>query len=92
MARAARAAETRPNEQNTSEAMAALKAKVLADLARIPGLVPGSETWLAALERRINNAIDGTFILQLKNELLVELPRLATGGKGPVTRDDVDLA
>jgi hypothetical protein len=91
MARAAKAA-TPPNEQNTSDAMAMLKARILAEMAKIPGLVPGTQVWIDALERRINNAIDGTFVLQLKNELLVELPRLATGGKGPVTRDDTDLA
>lgn len=91
MAKAAKAA-TPPNEQNTSSALEMLKQRVLAELARIPGLVPGSGPWVAALERRINNAIDGSFVLALKNELLVELPRLATGGKGPVTRDDTDLA
>ena len=83
---------TPPNEQNTSDALAALKARILAEMAKIPGLIPGTEGWVAVLERRINTAIDGSFVMQLKNELLVELPRLATGGRGPVTRDDTDLA
>ena len=81
-----------PTEPEASGAMAMLKARILAEMAKIPGLVPGTQVWLDTLERRINNAIDGTFVLQLKNELMVVLPKLVQGGKGPVTRDDTDLA
>lgn len=92
MARASRAASAPPNEPQVSSALEMLKQRILAEMAKIPGLVPGSEVWIATLERRINNAIDGSFVLALKNELLVELPRLVAGGKGPVTRDDTDIA
>lgn len=81
-----------PSGEAVSSAVEALKARIIAELAKIPGLVPGSEPWVAALERRINNAVDGSFILALKNELMVEVPRLVMGGKGPVSKQDVDLA
>ena len=83
---------TVPTEQSVSDALAMLKARILAEMAKIPALIPGTAEWMAVLERRINTAIDGSFLLQLKNELFVELPKLAQGGKGPVTRDDTDIA
>ena len=81
-----------PTGPEVESALDFLKARILAEMAKVKGLVPGSQSWIDMLERRINNAIDGTFVLKLKNELLVELPKLVQGGKGPVTKDDVDLA
>jgi hypothetical protein len=81
-----------PSGEQVSGALEALKARIIAELAKIPGLVPGSEPWVAALERRLNNAFDGSFVLALKTELLVEIPKLVLGGKGPVSTQDVDLA
>lgn len=81
-----------PSEGAISQAVADLIARVLAEMAKIPGLVPGTQAWVDTLERRINSAIDGTFVLKLKTELLEKLPALIQGGSGPVTKDDVDLA
>jgi hypothetical protein len=82
-----------PTEPEVVEAVEALKRKILAELAARSGYVPGTQPWFDALERRIDNAINsGTFIAALKQELLVTLPRLATGGKGPVTKDPVDIS
>ena len=82
-----------PSEPEVVDAVERLKRDILAKLAAQSGYVPGTQPWFDALERRIDNAINsGTFIAALKQELLVELPRLATGGVGPVTRDPVDLA
>lgn len=81
-----------PTAEQTSSAIELLKARVIAELARIPGLVPGSQPWLDALERRLNTAFDGSFVLALKQELMVEIPKLVLGGKGPVSTVDSDLA
>lgn len=89
---AAKKALPPPSGEQVQSALDALKARIIAELAKIPGLVPGTEPWVAALERRINNAIDGSFILALKQELLVEVPKLVMGGKGPVSKVDSDLA
>ena len=83
---------TPPTGEQVSQALADLKARILAQMALIPNLIPGSAEWVAVLERRVNNALSGQFIIDLKRELLEELPRLVQGGKGPVTRDDTDLA
>ena len=92
MARAKKALDALPTDGQASEAVEALKARVLAEMAKIPHLVPGSDEWLAVLERRLNNLIDAQFILSLKAELTVLLPRLVRGESGPVTKDPVDVA
>lgn len=88
----ARKSSPPPTGEQISQALADLKARILAEMAKIPGLVPGTEAWIAVLAARVDHAIDGTFVQRLRNELLVELPKLAQGEKGPVTPDPVDLA
>lgn len=92
MARAKKAVEALPTDAEASAAVEALKQRILGMMAAIPGLPVGSEPWNAALERRINNAIDAQFVLALKAELIELLPRLARGESGPVVKDSVDIA
>lgn len=87
-----RAASPPPKEEAVKSALDLLKERIMADLARIPGLIPGSQSWLDALQRRVDNEVSsGSFILALKQEVAAAI-LLAQGGKGPVTRNDVDLA
>ena len=57
MARAKKALDALPTDGQASEAVEALKARVLAEMAKIPHLVPGSDEWLAVLERRPDFAL-----------------------------------
>ena len=79
-----------PTDAEQSAALAALKARILAKMAGSSS-IPGSAEFMAELQRRVDNAFDGGFVLALKTELLAALA-LVQGGKGPVTHDPVDLA
>lgn len=92
MARAKRALDALPTDAQASEAVEALKQRILAEMGKLNGIVPGSDEWVAILERRLNSLIDAQFILSLKAELTVLLPRLVRGESGPVTKDPVDVA
>lgn len=92
MARAKKALEALPSDGQASEAVEALKQRVLAEMGRLSGIVPGSDEWVAILERRLNTLIDAQFVLSLKAELTVLLPRLVRGESGPVSKDPVDVA
>ena len=92
MARGSKAASPPPTEPQVLSAMDLLIARVQAELARIPGLVPGSDAWKAALERRINTAFDGSWLLKAKEEVFTKVLALVQGGVGPVSKDDVDIA
>ena len=44
-----------PSGEQVSGALETLKQRVIAELAKIPGLVPGSEPWVAALPRLVTD-------------------------------------
>lgn len=81
-----------PSEAEILSAKDLLLRRVKDELARIPGLIPGTQPWLDALDRRLTNAIDGSWLLVLKAEVTNDLKALLLGGKGPVTKDPVDIA
>lgn len=81
-----------PSEPEILSAKDILLKTIKDQMAQIPGLIPGTQVWEDALQRRLENAINGTWLLQFKQECTVDLKNLLLGGKGPVTKDPVDIA